>query len=82
MQCRFHSQTGGSTLSAQQVDNNIVRTYPIIAINSDKLWNHLDRFANLLKIPILMAQDVERRLNSWCVVLSEVTAFLSILIYC
>ena len=26
MQCRFHSQTGGSTLSAQQAENNIVRT--------------------------------------------------------
>ena len=26
MLCRFHAQTGGSTLSAQQVDNNIVRT--------------------------------------------------------
>ena len=24
--CRFHAQTGGSTLTAQQVDNNIVRT--------------------------------------------------------
>ena len=24
--CRFHTQTGGSTLSAQQIDNNIVRT--------------------------------------------------------
>ena len=26
MLCRFHTQTGGSTLSAQQADNNIVRT--------------------------------------------------------
>lgn len=25
MMCRFHTQTGGSTLTAQQVDNNIVR---------------------------------------------------------
>jgi len=24
--CRFHTQTGGSTLAAQQIDNNIVRT--------------------------------------------------------
>ena len=24
--CRFHTQTGGSTLQAQQIDNNIVRT--------------------------------------------------------
>ena len=24
--CRFHTQTGGSTLTAQQVDNNIIRT--------------------------------------------------------
>ncbi|MFQ6605712.1 MAG: methylmalonyl-CoA mutase family protein, partial [Fidelibacterota bacterium] len=24
--CRFHTQTGGSTLTAQQIDNNIVRT--------------------------------------------------------
>ncbi len=24
--CRFHTQTGGSTLTAQQVDNNVVRT--------------------------------------------------------
>lgn len=26
MMCRFHTQTGGSTLSAQQIDNNVVRT--------------------------------------------------------
>ena len=26
MMCRFHTQTAGSTLTAQQVDNNIVRT--------------------------------------------------------
>jgi len=26
MMCRFHTQTGGSTLTAQQVDNNVVRT--------------------------------------------------------
>jgi methylmalonyl-CoA mutase N-terminal domain/subunit len=26
MLCRFHTQTGGSTLTAQQVDNNVVRT--------------------------------------------------------
>lgn len=26
MMCRFHTQTGGSTLAAQQIDNNIVRT--------------------------------------------------------
>ena len=26
MMCRFHVQTGGSTLAAQQVENNIVRT--------------------------------------------------------
>ena len=26
MHCRFHVQTGGSTLTAQQVENNIVRT--------------------------------------------------------
>ena len=26
MMCRFHVQTGGSTLSAQQIDNNVVRT--------------------------------------------------------
>ncbi len=24
--CRFHTQTGGSTLAAQQIDNNVVRT--------------------------------------------------------
>ena len=24
--CRFHVQTGGSTLTAQQIDNNITRT--------------------------------------------------------
>ena len=26
MHCRFHTQTGGSTLTANQIDNNIVRT--------------------------------------------------------
>jgi len=26
LMCRFHAQTGGSTLAAQQIDNNIVRT--------------------------------------------------------
>jgi len=26
MFCRFHAQTGGSTLTAQQIDNNVVRT--------------------------------------------------------
>jgi len=26
MMCRFHTQTAGSTLTAQQIDNNIVRT--------------------------------------------------------
>ena len=26
MKCRFHVQTGGSTLSAQEIDNNVVRT--------------------------------------------------------
>ncbi len=26
LQCRFHVQTGGSTLTAQQIDNNVVRT--------------------------------------------------------
>ena len=26
LKCRFHTQTGGSTLTAQQIDNNVVRT--------------------------------------------------------
>lgn len=26
LMCRFHTQTGGSTLAAQQIDNNVVRT--------------------------------------------------------
>ena len=26
MICRFHTQTAGSTLSAQEIDNNVVRT--------------------------------------------------------
>ena len=26
LRCRFHTQTGGSTLTAQQIDNNVVRT--------------------------------------------------------
>lgn len=26
MMCRFHTQTGGSTLTAQEIDNNVIRT--------------------------------------------------------
>ena len=26
MMCRFHTQTGGSTLTSEQIDNNVVRT--------------------------------------------------------
>ena len=26
MMCRFHTQTGGSTLTSEQIDNNVIRT--------------------------------------------------------
>ena len=33
------------------LDNKINRSYPIIAVNTDKLWNNLDKFAETLNIP-------------------------------
>ena len=51
--CRFHTQTGGSTLSAQQVDNNIVRTtiQALSAVLGGTQSLHTNSFDEALALP-------------------------------
>ena len=53
MQCRFHSQTGGSTLSAQQAENNIARTtlQALSAILGGTQSLHTNAFDEALALP-------------------------------
>ena len=53
MQCRFHTQTGGSTLAAQQVDNNIVRTtiQALSAVLGGTQSLHTNGFDEALTLP-------------------------------
>ena len=53
MLCRFHTQTGGSTLSAQQVDNNIVRTtiQALSAVLGGTQSLHTNAFDEALALP-------------------------------
>ncbi len=53
MMCRFHTQTGGSTLTAQQVDNNIVRTtlQALSAVLGGTQSLHTNSFDEALALP-------------------------------
>ena len=53
MHCRFHVQTGGSTLTAQQVENNIVRTtiQALAAILGGAQSLHTNSFDEALGLP-------------------------------
>ncbi|MBC8346824.1 MAG: methylmalonyl-CoA mutase [Candidatus Marinimicrobia bacterium] len=53
MLCRFHVQTGGSTLTAQQVDNNIVRTtiQALSAVLGGTQSLHTNAFDEALALP-------------------------------
>ncbi|SVE47681.1 uncharacterized protein METZ01_LOCUS500535, partial [marine metagenome] len=53
MRCRFHTQTGGSTLTAQQVDNNIVRTtiQALSAVLGGTQSLHTNAFDEALALP-------------------------------
>ncbi len=53
MLCRFHTQTGGSTLSAQQIDNNIVRTtiQALSAVLGGTQSLHTNAFDEALALP-------------------------------
>lgn len=53
MQCRFHCQTGGSTLSAQQAENNIVRTtlQALSAVLGGTQSLHTNSFDEALALP-------------------------------
>ena len=51
--CRFHTQTGGSTLTAQQVDNNVVRTtiQALSAVFGGTQSLHTNAFDEALALP-------------------------------
>ena len=53
MFCRFHTQTGGSTLTAQQVNNNIVRTtiQALSAVLGGTQSLHTNAFDEALALP-------------------------------
>lgn len=53
MLCRFHTQTGGSTLTAQQVDNNVVRTtiQALSAVLGGTQSLHTNAFDEALALP-------------------------------
>ena len=53
MICRFHTQTGGSTLTAQQVDNNITRTtiQALSAVLGGTQSLHTNAFDEALALP-------------------------------
>ncbi|MEO2185229.1 MAG: methylmalonyl-CoA mutase family protein, partial [bacterium] len=53
MLCRFHTQTGGSTLTAQQVDNNVVRTtiQALSAVLGGTQSLHTNSFDEALGLP-------------------------------
>ena len=53
MMCRFHTQTGGSTLTAQQVDNNVVRTtiQALSAVLGGTQSLHTNAFDEALALP-------------------------------
>lgn len=53
MMCRFHTQTGGSTLTAQQINNNVVRTtiQALSAILGGTQSLHTNSFDEALALP-------------------------------
>ena len=53
MMCRIHTQTGGSTLTAQQVDNNVVRTtiQALSAVLGGTQSLHTNAFDEALALP-------------------------------
>lgn len=53
MMCRFHTQTGGSTLTAQQVDNNVARTtiQALSAVLGGTQSLHTNAFDEALALP-------------------------------
>jgi methylmalonyl-CoA mutase, N-terminal domain len=53
MMCRFHTQTAGSTLTAQQIDNNIVRTtiQAVSAVLGGTQSLHTNAFDEALALP-------------------------------
>ena len=53
MLCRFHTQTGGSTLTAQQVDNNVSRTtiQALSAVLGGTQSLHTNAFDEALALP-------------------------------
>lgn len=53
MMCRFHTQTAGSTLTAQQIDNNVVRTtiQAVSAVLGGTQSLHTNAFDEALALP-------------------------------
>jgi len=78
MQCRFHSQTGGSTLSAQQVDNNIVRTtiQALSAVLGGTQSLHTNAFDEALALPTDHSATIALRTQQIIAYESGVTNFV------
>mgnify|MGYP000478723512 CR=1 FL=1 len=62
LMCRFHTQTGGSTLTASQIDNNIVRTtiQAMSAILGGTQSLHTNAFDEALGLPTDFAARIAR----------------------
>ncbi len=63
MKCRFHVQTGGSTLTAQQVENNIARTtiQALSAILGGAQSLHTNSFDEALALPTVNSAKIALR---------------------
>ena len=63
MLCRFHVQTGGSTLTAQQVENNIARTtiQALSAVLGGAQSLHTNSFDEALALPTINSAKIALR---------------------
>ena len=78
MHCRFHTQTGGSTLAAQQIDNNIVRTtiQALSAVLGGTQSLHTNAFDEALALPTEQSAKLALRTQQIIAYESGITNFV------
>lgn len=78
MHCRFHVQTGGSTLTAQQVENNIVRTtiQALAAVLGGAQSLHTNAFDEALALPTNHSAKIALRTQQIIAYESEIVKYI------
>ena len=75
--CRFHTQTGGSTLTANQIDNNVVRTtiQALSAILGGTQYLHTNSKDEALALPSEEAAELALRTQQIIALESGITSY-------